>query len=102
MPEKNWIIQLDETKRILVFLHTAGPRVFAFAVVLVAVVDGEEVCVTRYDTSHGQAHRDVIGIQSGLLEKHWLLDLTTKEAFEYAIKDIKENHGDYIQFYLNH
>jgi hypothetical protein len=100
MPEKNWTIYLDDDCYILIFLDTNGPIVIGFAVVLVAMIDGEQVCVTRYDTAQGQAHRDVIGRKSGLLEKEWLLDLTFNEAFDYAIDKIKRNYGNYIQDFL--
>jgi len=82
MPERNWTIYLDADCYILIFLNTNGPDVTGFAVVLVANIDGEAVCITRYDTAHGQAHRDVLGRKSGLMEKEWLLDLTFNEAFD--------------------
>ena len=100
MPEKNWTIHLDDDCSILIFLQTDGPLVIGFAVVLVAKVDGEFVCVTRYDTAHGQAHRDVLGRKSGLMEKEWLVDLTFNEAFDYAIAKVKESYGNYIQEFL--
>ncbi len=100
MPEKNWTIYLDDDAYILIFLQTNGPIVTGFAVVLVAMVDGQQVCVTRYDTAHGQAHRDVLGRKSGLIEKEWLVDLTFNEAFDYAINTIKRNYGNYIQDFL--
>ena len=102
MAEKHWIVQLDGKSRILIFLHTNGPRVISFAVVLVSVLDGKESCITRYDTAHGQAHRDVLGMKGGLLEKQWLLDLTSNEAFDYALSDIKENYDNYITAYKKH
>lgn len=97
MPEKNWMVYLDDDCHILIFLQTNGPLVIGFAVVLVATIDGEPVCITRYDTAHRQAHRDVLGRKSGLMEKEWLVDLTFNEAFDYALNDIKENYGDYIK-----
>lgn len=88
--------------QILVFLETRDGQICSFAVVLVAFIDGVETCITRYDTAHGQAHRDVLGKRSGLIEKDWLLNLTTKEAFEYALVDLKENHERYIESYVSH
>ena len=67
---------------------------------LIATINGRPVCVTRYDTAHGQAHRDVLGKSSGLLEKQWLLELTFNEAFDYALGDLKKNYADYIQDFL--
>ncbi|NBB80173.1 MAG: hypothetical protein GVY36_12135 [Verrucomicrobia bacterium] len=100
MPEKNWKIYLNDERYVLLFLQTNGALVIGFAVVLVAIIDGELTCVTRYDTAHGQAHRDVLGRKSGLMEKEWLLDLTFNDAFDYAIDKIKRNHDNYLQEFL--
>ena len=100
MAKKNWTIYLDTDCQILISLETNGPTVIGFAVVLVAAIDGKQVCITRYDTAHGQAHRDVLGRKSGLMVKEWLLDLTFNDAFDYAIQKIKENYENYIQDFL--
>lgn len=74
MSDKNWIIYLSEDCHILVFLYTEGPRVVGFAVVLVATINGEKVSVTRFDTAHGQAHRDVLGRKGDSLKSsgYWI------------------------------
>lgn len=100
MSEKNWVIELDGNSKILVFLQTDNGLVVSFSVVLVTIIAGSEECVIRYDTAHGQAHQDILGKRSGLIEKAWLLDLTNNEAFEYAIQDFKDQYEYYIQFYL--
>lgn len=91
MPEKEWEIHLPDGSRIIVRIDRNGQEVKGFSVVLVAMIDDSETCVTRYDTAHGHSHRDVIGRNGGLIEKQWLLSFNDKEAFEYAIKDLKEN-----------
>lgn len=102
MPEKEWEIFLPDGSRILVYVECRGANTESFVVVLIAPMGGRDVCITRYDTSHGQSHRDVLGRKGGLIGKDWLLSLSCKEAFAYAIKDLKENHECYIQFFEEH
>ena len=73
-----------------------------FCCFLITEIEGEEVCVTRYDTSHDQLHRDVLGRRAGLVEKEWLLLSSNRDAFGYAMADLRENYERYIQFYLQH
>jgi hypothetical protein len=73
MPEREWTIFLKDGSRIVVVLDTAKAQTKSFAVVLIAEIEGAEVCVTRYDTAHAQPHRDVLGRRAGLIEKEWLL-----------------------------
>ncbi len=42
-----------------------------FAVVLLALVNGEWVDIARFDTAHGCPHEDVLGRNGGLLQKVW-------------------------------
>jgi hypothetical protein len=100
--QREWTIFLGNGSRIVVFLDTARSETLSFAVVLIAEVDGEEVCVTRYDTAHSQPHRDVLGRRAGLIEKEWLLISNNKDAFGYAVADLRANHERYLQFYLQH
>lgn len=76
-------------------------QIHAFAVVLIIEVSGEPLCATRYDTAHGRPHRDILGIEMGLISKDWLVDLTNKDALNYAITDLKRNYETYIQFFLS-
>ena len=66
-----------------------------FAVAL--VYEGE--CIVRYDTAHGFAHLDFLGRKSGLIEKRSCETLTTREAFQYAINDLKTNCRQHLAFY---
>ena len=66
MPFKEWIIELDDP-RVLVWRQTANGVLVSFAVDLVARIDEERRCITRYDCAHGFIHQDVLGLKSGLL-----------------------------------
>jgi len=100
--ENTWSVPLEQDTSISVFLATRRGRVIAFAVVLLAQIDGRTLCVARYDTAHGCAHRDILGRWSGLLKKEWLVDLTPNDAFHYALKDLRENYEHHIAFFLAH
>jgi hypothetical protein len=102
MPGKEWQFSLGERFRMLVFLNTRDGKVLSFAVVLVGEIEGKDVCVTRYDTAHGLAHRDVLGLRSGLIEKEWLFHLTTDQAFNYAYQDIRKHYETYIEYFQAH
>ena len=102
VPEKKWSLPLADSAWILVYLQTQNGRVTSFAVVLVAEIEGKHICVTRYDTAHGFAHRDVLGLQSGLIEKEWLFHLTTDQAFNYAYHDIRNHYETYIEYFHAH
>lgn len=64
MPEKEWEIAFGEFA-LIVRRETKGGETLNFAVVLLAFVGGRWVDVTRYDTAHGYAHRDVLGFNEG-------------------------------------
>jgi hypothetical protein len=102
VPEKRWKFSLREGIRVHVRVETMHGRVHAFAVVLVADVEGIPVCVSRYDTSHGQPHQDVLGRRQGLIRKDWLIALTMKQALNYAIYDLRNNHEKYLEAFLSH
>ena len=101
-PEREWTIFLKDGSRIVVLLDTVKSDTRSFSVVLISEIDGQEVCVTRYDTAHAQPHRDVLGKRAGLIEKEWLLLSNNRDAFSYAVADLRENYVRYIQFYLQH
>lgn len=101
MPLKEWIIELGGA-RILIWRHTQSGVVISFAVVLIAWIDDEWECVTRYDCAHGFAHRDVLGKRGGLLYKRTFPGLTLEEIFHHAIRHCQKNCDQHIQFYFAH
>lgn len=102
MPEREWTIFLEGGSRIVVILDTARADTKSFSVVLIKEIEGVDACITRYDTAHSQPHRDVLGRRAGLIEKEWLLLSSNRDAFGYALADLKQNHERYIEFYLRH
>ncbi len=78
--------------------QTDKGRITSFSVALIF----EDECITRYDTAHGFAHRDVLGRKSALIEKRICENLSDRQAFQYAIRDLETNFRAYYAFYLAH
>ena len=98
MPKKEWIKDLSDGFELYVRQDSLLGIWYGFSVVLIY----EDECVTRYDTAHKKAHRDVLGKTKGLIAKEWHENLSLKEAFEYAIDDLSNNYRTYLEFYLAH
>lgn len=92
MPQKDFEIWLDGATRMLVFRETIGGHLVAFAVVLLALIDGEWVDISRCDTAHGCPHEDVLGRKAGLLAKIWYDNMSYRQAFEFSITRFKTEH----------
>ena len=99
MPEKDWIVWLDKACRVEVERHSRGGNVTGFRIVLLADIDGVTHCVTRYDTSHGFAHRDILASGGRLLAKELVEEEDFALAFEKAYLDIVNNDERYLVEY---
>lgn len=64
-----------------------------------ADIDGEMHCVTRYDTSHGFAHRDILAFGGRLVAKELVEEQDFALAFEQAYLDIVSNYERYLGDY---
>lgn len=94
-----WTKTLPEGFTIQADLNTLRGEIVSFSVVLVK----DEQCITRYDTAHGYAHRDVLGRKSDSPIDKVLYDtLTLKEVFNHANKDLSENYAKYYEYYKSH
>ena len=92
---KEWIVPLSEGFHIVVRRSLRRGEITDFTVVLVF----DDQCISRYDTAHGVAHRDVLGEKHGLLKKEWYENLPRKEVFKNAIQDFTYNHWSYLYFF---
>lgn len=99
MPEKQWLVWLNDACRVEAEKHTKGGRVTGFRVVLLADIDGVTHCVTRFDTAHGFAHRDILAFGGRLVGKEILDEQDFTLAFESAYFDVLENHEHYVRTY---
>ena len=101
MPRKEWVIPRGDFA-ILIRRDTNGGMVVSFSVVLLAFMNGEWTDISRYDTAHGYAHRDVLGRNEGLRGKLPCFTITYEDAFAYAITDFKNNAEIYRDDFLAH
>ncbi len=101
MPEKDFIEWL-EVGFINVWRYSHRGRVTKFRVVFLAEINGRLECITRYDTAHGHAHRDVLGLNEGLRGKLPMPTVTFNEAFDYARRDLRKNARIYLEDFLAH
>jgi hypothetical protein len=95
---KEWTQYLPDGFTIEVVLTTFLNRIVSFSVVLVK----DDQCISRYDTAHGYAHRDILGQKSAspLMKVQYTMRLM--EVFNYARKDFTENYAKYYEYYQNH
>jgi hypothetical protein len=98
MPFRDWIKELPGGFKLLVRRTTEGAELVDFAVVLLY----ENECITRYDTAHGYAHRDVLGRKSALIRKERYANLSTWEVFQNAINDLSTNYEAHYAFFAAH
>jgi hypothetical protein len=50
----------------------------------------------------GNHIKDVLGRQQGLIRKDWIMDLTQKQALDYAINDLRSHYENHIEVFLSH
>ena len=99
MPQRDFVIWLDQGLYITVDFTSSGPAMLSFVVRLVLVDENGEHTIARYDTAHGTAHRDLVNPRNRLVEKKWLIDLDFTDAMEYAVRDFKINHARYLEIW---
>jgi hypothetical protein len=97
--ERDWIKYLPDGFAIYFSLKTFRGEIVSFSVVLVK----DDECISRYDTAHGFAHRDIIGRKSASpVEKESYPMLILKEVFRHADEDFSENYARYYEYYQSH
>lgn len=77
-------------------LHYCDVRVLAergevldFTVLYLATVEDRVYPVIRYDTAHGDPHRDTLDWNGFVVEKHWMPGKSNAEALNDAIREVK-------------
>ena len=71
-----------------------------FLVQLEVLVEGRWRPVVRYDTAHGQAHRDLLAWNGRVVEKTWMpSELDFNRCLSVAEHDVTTNARTYIETY---
>ena len=93
MPLKEFQIWIDGFTFIRARRLNKGGDILSFAVVLMALDGDVWVDIARFDTSHGEAHRDVLGKKQGLLRKIWYHNLGSDVVFEFTVETFRNVHA---------
>jgi len=100
MPEKEYIISLDETTRIFVYFDTSLGTPTQFVVKLEIFINGDWVEIQRYDMYHGFVHKDVLNRKGEKIRQIPYYFADEKSGPNIAINDFKENYKIYMwRFY---
>lgn len=78
-----------------------GRGVVAFTVQHEATIDDTIYPDVRYDSSHGQAHRDLLDIEGRNIDKLWYSrSISYAEVVDRAIADIRANWAQYREDFI--
>lgn len=97
MPRKEWEHWLSDQCYMLVDRITNDGRVVSFRVILLAIIGDELHCITRYDTAHGYAHRDILAFGGEKIMKQPMPYADFDVAFRAAVTDIQLNYERYLK-----
>ncbi len=87
-------LKSGDVLRVRLDIHRGQVR--AFTLQLETYVDGRWWPVVRYDSAHGQPHRDILDWDGRVIDKFWLSPtMTNKEAVRYAQQDLSDNAAAY-------
>lgn len=85
---------------ISVWRFTRGGKTTRFRVALLVEVANEQRCITRYDTAHGYAHRDVLAFDGSVIRKEPMEETDFDLAFQAAFDELSSNHERYLADFL--
>jgi hypothetical protein len=81
----------------LISRETRAGVVSRFSVVLLY----RNECIARYDSAHGRAHRDVVGMVNGWIKSiPCPAEMSYNQAFDLALRDFESNYEKYLATYL--
>lgn len=100
MPQKDFVIWLNEDTYIAVDFTTVQGIIISFVIRLMLISEEGEHNLARYDTAHGTPHRDIVSPSNRVTQKDWLTDLEFQDAMAYGINDFKENHENYVEKWI--
>lgn len=74
-------------------------NVSGFVIQLEITIDDRVYPMVRYDSAHGQPHRDILDAAGQVIAKEWL-PFDFKRASDYAHTDIRANWRQYREDFL--
>ncbi len=93
-------LSIDDYLRVRI-VSERGRGVIDFTIQYEAVIGDRTYPVIRYDTAHGQAHRDLLDAQGHNIDKLWFSHTYDYAAVvQLAIQDIRANWPQYRADFL--
>ncbi len=97
---KTYFRYLTHEDRVRCQIHVEKGHVDRFAIEYEIFIESVWAPVTRFDTSHGGVHRDLIE-PGRRVRKKWCLHLGFDEGLSFAYNDIEMNWERYRQRYIS-
>jgi hypothetical protein len=99
MPERYYVVELEDGAVIHVFFETARGRLVQFVVKLVIRTEGIYREVVRFDSAHDCPHKDILDVDGRVRRKVWFESLDNKQGLDLAVRDLRTNYKLYIERY---
>jgi hypothetical protein len=97
--DREYLNELADGARLRARFRRDRGEITEFVVQLEAWFNEEWCAVIRYDSAHGQAHKDVLDRWGREIEKQWLPG-TNNDALTAGTADIKQNWKQYIAQFM--
>jgi len=101
MGDREFLIYLDPEKRQNRYRHYhawEGNQIIEFRIQYEALIVGEWYAIVRYDTAHGQPHKDTLH-PDGTETKEWFTLYNNAEVLTIGQRDIMENWPAYRELF---
>jgi hypothetical protein len=101
MPEKNYIIIINDYTRIVVYFKSDKNKVLNFIIKIEYFFNNKWLEVERYDCYHGVIHKDILNKYENKKRTIKYIFLDKKSGLNVAIRDFKDNHEFIIKRFIN-
>ena len=95
MGEKSYVVELSETDRLRFHISMDHNVINSVVIQYETEINGRYCPIVRYDTAHGFFHRDIMAPDGGDIAKDFVAFFATKEAIDFAYKDLRYNWRQY-------
>jgi len=94
--ESDFVLFLDPDTQLRIRFRQDRNAVLEFLVQLETMSEGEWRAVVRYDSAHGQPHRDILDQQGREVRKQWLPG-SFNDVLTLGIKDLRQDWRRYVR-----
>lgn len=101
MPEKDYIIFINDFTRLYVYFNYYKSELLSFVVKLEIFYLNRWIEIERYDCYHGIVHKDILNKKGKKVRTISFPLVDVKAGVNFAVKDFRENYELYIWRFLN-